>query len=274
MIAGTITLFVVLLIGYLFGAAAAGGGVRQADAALRTTLDHQTTVGATLSTDPFKNVDLRSEHPDIPAARAALAAVEPRLALARGQVRADRIRLRAAQKQLASSILTLPQEAVLQQRRHRLQAALTALDNAQRALDIDLSTAAFAHPFFDAIAEIEAANDSIKRKDFAGLATHLQAAQAGTNNAIDLAKPPAVPQQFVRLLTSINFLLTDLQGIVTAAQANDAAGIQQYTDLAIGARNGLYEYDPQVVTNYLIQLFKPLSDGYRTNLEIAAGRRG
>ena len=264
-------LFVLVIAAVLAGAAAAGGTVRDADKAVKATIDHQKTVGATLAPNPFKNIDFKAPNPDMAAAKSALATYEPQISRARALVKADRARLLAADQGLSGSVLTLPERATLDQRRHRVEAALTALEKAQRALDLNQKVADFAHPLFDAVAALEALDKSIQANDVAGMLSHLQAAQDGVNNALDLAKPPAIPPQFERLLTSFNFLLTDMQGLLKAAQAHDAAGVQRYLEAGRGALNGLSEYDPQTVEKYYTELYGPLRDAYQTNLKVAAG---
>ena len=264
-------LFVLVIAAVLAGAAAASGTVRDADNAVKATIDHQTTVGATLAGNPFKNIDFKSQNPDMAAAKSALATYEPQISRARALVKADRAHLLAADQGLSGSVLTLPERATLDQRRHRVEAALTALEKAQRALDLNQKVADFAHPFFDAMAALEAFNKSIQANDIAGMLSQLQAAQDGVNKALDLAKPPAIPPQFERLLTSFNFLLTDMQGLLNAAQAHDAAGVQRYLEAGRGAVSGLSEYDPQTVDKYYTELLGPLRDAYQTNLRVAAG---
>ena len=264
-------LFVLVIAAVLTGAAGASGAIQDADKTVKTTIDHQKTVGSTLATDPFKDIDFKSQNPDMGAAKSALAAYESQISQARTLVKADRARLLAVEQGLAGSIFTVPERATLDQRRHRVEAALTALEKAQRALDLNQKVADFAHPFFDAMAALEAFNKSIQANDIAGMLSQLQAAQDGVNKALDLAKPPAIPPQFERLLTSFNFLLTDMQGLLNAAQAHDAAGVQRYLEAGRGAVNGLSEYDPQTVDKYYTELLGPLRDAYQTNLRVAAG---
>jgi hypothetical protein len=80
-IIGGIAVVFLLIIGYVVaGAAVAGAPLGRADKALATALGHQDRVVATLSTDPFKNVDFSSSTPDIPKAKTALTGYEKRLA--------------------------------------------------------------------------------------------------------------------------------------------------------------------------------------------------
>jgi hypothetical protein len=272
LVIGAIAAIIILLIGYVVsGAAAANRAIGDADKTLKATIDHQTAVGRTLGADPLKNIDFKSDNPDIGAAKSALAAYEVELSRARVLVNDDRARLRAAAHGLAGSVLTAPEGGTLDQRRRRVDAALTALDSAQRALDLNQKVADFAHPFFDGMAALEALNSSIKANDLAASLSQLSAAQDGINKAVDLAKPPAIPKQVVGLLASIGFLLTDMQGFLAAAQAHDSAGMQHYQEAAGGALNGLAEYDPQIVDQYYTQMLTRLSDSYKTNLKIAAG---
>jgi hypothetical protein len=271
-IVGIIAVLFLLVIGIVVaGASAADHAIREADKAMTTTIGHQKTVGGTLTAQPFRNIDFKGDNPDIAAAKSALATYEPQISGAQALVKADRARLLAAKQGVAGSVFTIPERATLDQRRHRVEAALTALQNAQRALDLYKKTADFAHPFFDAFAAMEAANRSITANDLAGAASQLKAAQDGVNKALDLAKRPAIPQQFERLLTSVNFLLTDMQGLINSAQAHDIAGVHDFLNRIDGALNGASEYDPKIVDDYMNQLYSPLRDAYGTNLRVAAG---
>src|SRR5947207_6470574 len=160
-------LFVLVIAAVLTGAAAASGAIQDADKTVKTTIDHQKTVGSTLATDPFKDIDFKSQNPDMAAAKSA-PAYESQISRARTLVNADRARLLAVEQGLAGSILTVPERATLDQRRHRVEAALTALEKAQRALDLNQKVADFAHPFFDAMAALEVFNKSIQANDIAG----------------------------------------------------------------------------------------------------------
>ncbi|OLE37959.1 MAG: hypothetical protein AUG48_03100 [Actinobacteria bacterium 13_1_20CM_3_68_9] len=272
MITGIIAVLFLVVIGMVLGGAiAADRAVHGADKALKTTIDHQKTVGGTLTAQPFKSIDFTAGNPDIAAAKSALAAYGAQISGAQALVTADRARLRAAKQAVAGSVVTVPERATLDQRRHRVEAALTALDSAQRALDLYKKTADFLHPFFDAFAAVQAANRSIKANDIVGAASQLKAAQDGVNKALDLAKRPAIPQQFERLLTSVNFLLTDMQGLINAVQAHDITGVHDFLNRVDGALNGASEYDPKIVDDYVTQLYSPLRDAYRSNLRVAAG---
>src|SRR5947208_16937371 len=53
-------LFVLVIAAVLTGAAGASGAIQDADKTVKTTIDHQKTVGSTLATDPFKDIDFKS----------------------------------------------------------------------------------------------------------------------------------------------------------------------------------------------------------------------
>src|SRR5438094_8447721 len=118
LIIGAIALLVVVVIAaVLTGAAAASGALQDTDKTVKTTIDHQKTVGSTLAANPFKDIDFKSQNPDMAAAKSALAAYESQISRARALVKADRARLLAVEQGLAGSVFTSPGRAPLPQRR-------------------------------------------------------------------------------------------------------------------------------------------------------------
>src|SRR5213080_3059992 len=91
LIIGAMALLFVLVIAAVL--AGASGAIQDADKTVKTTIDHQKTVGSTLATDPFKDIDFKSQNPDMAAAKSALAAYESQISRARTLVKADRARL-------------------------------------------------------------------------------------------------------------------------------------------------------------------------------------
>jgi len=120
--------------------------------ALRATFDHQDRVVASLSENPFKNLDFKSNTPDIATAKTALAAYEHRLASATALVTTDRAALQRIRPDLHGSILTLPERAAIDRDHRRVDAALAGLASARDGLAILEKESAFAAPFLDALA--------------------------------------------------------------------------------------------------------------------------
>jgi hypothetical protein len=89
--------------------------------------------------------------------------------------------------------------------------------------------------------------------------------------AIALAQPPAVPAELGPALKSIQQVLTDLQALVAAADANDAAGAQKAGAALEADAAVLDKYDWTAVDTATTALFQPLIDAYNRDMKIAAG---
>lgn len=269
LIIGAIAVVFVLIIGYVVGgAAAAGGPVRNADRALTTTLDHQDSVIATLSTEPFKNIDFTSNNPDIAKAKAALADYEKKLAASVTLVGSDRAALQGVRPNLAGSLLTLPERSTIDRERRRVDAALAALDSAGRGLDMLQKESAFAEPFLDALAGFVALGNAT---DLAGVQAQLPGTGANLQKAVDLGKPPAVPAEVSPLLTAMQQAVTDLKAMVAAAQANDQAAFNKASTALDADGKVLTGFDATSLDKADQVRFQPLIDTYNRNLKIAAG---
>jgi hypothetical protein len=267
LIIGAIALIFVGIIGYVVGgASAAGGPVGSADGALKTTFDHQDQVVAILSEDPFKNIDFKSTTPDIATAKAALAGYEERLANAAALVAADRAALQRIRPDLQSSILTLPEQAAIGRDRRRLDAALAALASAKQGLDILEKESAFAAPFLDALAGFVALGNAT---DLAGVQAQLPSTGASLQQAVDLAKPPAIPAVLGPMLSAMQQALTDLQAQVAAAQANDQVAFTRASTALDADVKAVTGFDQTALDQADRLRFQPMIDSYNREMKIA-----
>jgi len=129
LIIGGIAVVFLLIIGYVIGgAAAASGPVARADTALHTAVSHNNVMVDSFNNDPFKGIDLKSDNPDIPAAKTAVATVKQGLAKWQAQVSSDRTALQNVRSDLKGSLLTLPEQGTLDRHRQRVDAALSATE--------------------------------------------------------------------------------------------------------------------------------------------------
>jgi hypothetical protein len=268
-IIGGIAVVFLLMIGYVVaGAAVAGAPLGRADKALATALGHQDQVVATLRTDPFKNVDFSSSTPDIPKAKTALTGYAKRLAQSTSLVGADRAALRAVQPSLEASWLTLPERSTINRNRRRVDAALAALDGAGTGLDLLEKESAFAEPFLDALAGFEALGNAT---DLVSVQAQLPGTGASLQQAVALAKPPAVPTELSPLLSAMQQAVKDLQAMVAAAGANDATAFHQASISLDADVKALSGFDQTTLDAASQTRFQPLIDSYNANLKIAAG---
>jgi len=104
---------------------------------------------------------------------------------------------------------------------------LSALNSAQKGIDLYAKEIAFLDPFLDAGAGFVAIGKcGIRaggRRD-QGAASDNRCEQ----KAMALSQPPAIPTELGATLKALQQVLTDIQALLAAVEANDAAGIQKY----------------------------------------------
>jgi hypothetical protein len=272
LIIGGIAVVFLLIIGYVIGgAAAASGPVARADTALHTAVSHNNVMVDSFNNDPFKGIDLKSDNPDIPAAKTAVATVKQGLAKWQAQVSRDRTALQNVRSDLKGSLLTLPEQGTLDRHRQRVVAALSAMNTAQKGIDLYTKELVFIDPFLDAMAGFEAIGKAATANDLSGMKAQLPGTGANMQKAIDLAQPPSVPAELGSALKSIQKVLSDLQALVAAADANDAAGAQKAETALEADAVVLDKYDWASVDAADKALFQPLIDSYNADMKIAAG---
>src|SRR5438105_8958683 len=271
LIIGGIALVFLLIIGYVLGgAAAAGGPVGRADSALHTAISHNNETVDSFNNDPFNGIDFSSNSVDVATVKAAVATDKQKVAKWQAKVSSDRTALQQVRPDLKSSLLTLPEQGTLERHHQRVDAALSALNTAQKGIDLYTKEFAFVDPFLDAMAGFEAIGKAGTANDLAGVKAQLPATGANMKKAIDLAQPPAVPAEFGTALKAIQQVLNDLQALVAAVDANDAAAAQK-ADAALTADAAtLDKYDWKSVDAASKALFQPLIDAYNRDMKIAA----
>lgn len=271
LIIGAIAVVFLLIIGYVIGgAAAASGPVARADTALQTAVSHNNDTADSFSSNPFTGIDLKSDNPDIPAAKTAVATEKQKLSKWQALVLRDRTALQQVRPELKSSFLTLPEQGTLDRHRQRVEAALSALSSAQKAIDLYTAELTFIDPFLDAMAGFEAIGKAGTANDLAGIKAQLPGTGASIQKAIELAQPPAIPAELGPTLKAIQQMLSDMQALVAAVEANDAAGVQKYGTAIDAEANNLSQYDSTAVETAMKALYKPLSDAYDRDMKVAA----
>jgi hypothetical protein len=272
LIIGAIAVVFLLIIGYVIGgAAAAGGPVGRADTALHTVVSHNNEMANSFKGDPFQGIDFKSDNPDIPAAKTAVANEKQKLSKWQALISSDRTALQQVRPDLNSSFLTLPEQGTLDRDRQRVEAALSAMTSAQKAVDLYSKELAFMDPFLDAVAGFVAIGKAGTAQDIAGIKAQLPGTGASIQKAIDLSQPPAIPAELSPTLKAIQQVLSDIQALVTAVEANDAAAIQKYATAVEAEGSNLSTYDSTSLEAAIKALYQPLSDAYDRDMKIAAG---
>ena len=272
LIIGAIAVVFLLIIGYVLGgAAAASGPLTRADSALDTAISHNNDTVDSFKNDPFNGIDFNSSSVDVATVKAAVATDKQKVAKWQAQVTSDRTALQRVRPDLDSSLLTLPEQGTLNRHRQRVEAAVSALNSAQKGIDLYGKEIAFIDPFLDAMSGFEAIGKAGTANDLAGVKAQLPATGANMQKAVDLAQPPAVPAEFGAALKSIQKVLDDLQALVAAVDANNAAAAQK-ADAALQADAAVVDtYDWKSVDAASKAIFQPLIDAYNREMKIAAG---
>jgi hypothetical protein len=272
LIIGAIAVVFLLIIGYVLGgAAAAGGPVGRADTALHTAISHNNDTVDSFNNDPFKGIDFKSTSVDIGTIKAAVATEKQKVGKWQAQVSSDRTALQQVRPDLKGSFLTLPEQGTLDRHRQRVEAALSALTTAQKGIDLYTKEFAFVDPFLDAMSGFEAIGKAGTANDLAGVKAQLPATGTNMQKAVALAQPPAVPAEFGAALKSIQQVLNDLQALVAAVDANNAAGAQKAVASLDADAAILDKYDWTSLDTAEKALFQPLIDAYNRDMKIAAG---
>jgi hypothetical protein len=270
LVIGGIAIILVLVVGYVLGgAAAAAGPVGNADKALRSTVDHENTVVDVLNQDPLKGIDL-SNTTDIPQAKAAMTAYKQKLSHVEPTVSSDRAALQSVRPQLQPSVLTLPEQGTINHDQRRVDAALAALQSAQRGIDISKKQVDFLNAVFDAAANFDELGKRMQANDLSGSASQLPATSDSVTKAMALAQPPDVPTAFMPLLKTMRQAADDLQKFIAAVQAGDNAGIQKYLAAVEADSNALGATDQNAIDKAENDLFQPLIDNYNAQMKIAS----
>src|SRR2546427_4595396 len=268
LIIGGIGAIFLLLIGYVVGgAAAAGGEVGRADSALKTAVSHNNTMAELSGKDPFKDVNFT----DVGAAKSAVAQFKQQVSAWQADVSSDRKSLLRVRADLGGSFLTLPEQSTIDNRRYRVDAALSALNTAQKAFDLSRKQMAFLEPFLDSIAGFEAVAKAGQANDLNAMASQLSATAASLQKAADLAQPPAMPSEFTPTLKALQQLVKDMQALVSAAKAHDLTAVQKYSAAVQADGKALETIDQSALDKAEKALFQPLSDAYDRDMKIAAG---
>lgn len=269
---GGIALVFVLIIGYILaGAALASGPVSKADSALKTTLSHDRTYSDVFSSDPFKNIDFNASTPDIAGAKNALTKARQDIANWQRDIAADRAALSRARADLRGSLLTLPEQSTINTRRHRVDAALSALDSAQQGADIASKQMALLDPFLDAVGGFVAFGNAGSSNDLGAMQNQLGTISANLQKTAALAQSASLPPQALAVVKTMQQAASDLQALVSAAQAGDAATAQKYETAVEADAKALEATDSNAIDKADEALFRPLSDAYQREMKIAAG---
>ena len=271
-IIAAIGILFLLVLGYVIGgAAAAAGPVSRSDAALKTAVSHNNTMAEVFKSDPWKEVDFKSDNLDVSAAKSASASFKKDLSRWQGMVTSDRKSLQSARSDLNNSFLTIPEQGTINGHRARVDAALSALGHAQQALNLANQEFAFLDEFLNVIGGFQAISKAADAKDLGAMQSQLATTAASMQKTLDLAKPPAVPAEAMPVLKGMQQIIKDMQALVSAAQSGNDAGVERYSAAVEADGKALDAMDTSAFGQAITALFKPLGDAYDREMKVAAG---
>jgi hypothetical protein len=146
--------------------------------------------------------------------------------------------------------------------RHRLDAALAGLKQADTAMTAAVNEARVIQPYIDALIDYTKMGAALGKHDLVGAGALYPDAQAKVQTAISLAGAPGLPPQIAKQLNSFNDLLTDTESLIQAIQAKNAADIKKYTDLGSAALKAMSSAAETLPADYESKTFGPMQKAY------------
>ena len=271
-VVGAIVIVLLLAIGYVVGgAAAASGPVSRSDTALHMTVDDNNAIANMFQDDPFKNVDFGSANFDAAASKNALSIVNGEATRWQDAINKDRAALQKSHGELNTSVLTLPENSVIDSHRRRVDAGLRAMATAQKALTLIRNQVAFLLPLMDVIGNFQAVGKAADANDIGSMQSSLAATQTSLQKTISLARAASVPPVLTSALNLLQKTVSDMQALVAAVQSRNAAAINASLSTINADGVALDAVDSSAIDKAENALIQPLSDAYDRDMKIVAG---
>jgi|GEM_PF-3717095 len=264
-----IVLLVILAIAYAVESArTVDAQVRQADQALKLTVQHRDTVDKAINDYVLANV------PGDPAGFKALvdkdlSEVETTLRT----VRTDQASVKAADDNLGSAaFLTLTKRDERVAELKRTEAARSGLANAEQALVDMRDQLLVLRPLAQGVIEVRGLLAKVQANDLNGALAAFASARQQVQAALDRSHQADIPAEYGTLAGLLKSSLDALQQEITALQANNPSAVQQ-AQSQLQALSSQYDalqvrFDNVDASNRL--MFQPLIDSYHKGLQAAA----
>jgi hypothetical protein len=251
----------VVLLVLLFGVmpAVATGQISSANQSLTTAASHQAKVDAV-----FTQVLASSNSSSDPA---ALKTQYAKLATAFNEgltlVQADEAALNGVDQRLSLIKWGAPSKsAQISSERQRLAAALTGLQQADKAMTAAVNEAKVIQPYLDALIDYTKMSAALAKHDLVAAGAPYPDAQQKIELAMSLSSAPGLAPQMAKQMSSFNDVLTNTESLIQAIQAKDPAGIKKYTDATNAALKAMSSPDATLPADYYTKTFGPMQKAY------------
>jgi len=150
--------------------------------------------------------------------------------------------------------------------RQRLAAALTGLQQADRAMTAAVNEARLIQPYLDALIDYTKMSAALAKHDLAGAAAPYPDAQTKIELAMSLSAAPGLAPQMTKQVSRFNDVLTNTENLIQATEAKDAAGIKKYTDATNAALKAMSSPDATLPADYESKTFGPMQKAYDASM--------
>ena len=252
-----VVVLVVLFIGVI--PAVASGQASSANQAVKSAASHQDKVDAAFT----QALTLRASPADPIAAKAQFDKVAKSLNDGLTLVQSDEAALTSIDQRLAVLQWVTPSKrASIADTRHRVDAALSGLKQADLALTAAVNEIRVIQPYNEALIDYAKIGVALAKHDLVAAGAPYPDAQQKIELAISYSHAAGLPPQIAKQVNSFSEVLTNTESLVQAIQAKDAAGIKKYTDARNAALTAMASPQETVPADYESKTFGPMLKAY------------
>jgi len=227
--------------------------------ALTTAASHQSRVDAVF----VQFMGAQSNTSDPNAMKAEFDKLAPSFNNGLALVQSDEAALNSSDQRLSILQWVTPSKgAAITSERHRVEAALAGLKQADTALTAAVNEAKVIQPYIDAMLDYTKMGAALAKHDLVGAGALYPDAQAKVQTAISLAGAPGLPPQIGKQLNSFNELLNATESLIQAIQAKNSADIKKYTDAMQAALKAMSSAAETMPADYESKTFGPMQKAY------------
>lgn len=178
-------------------------------------------------------------------------------------VQSDEAALTSADQRLSLIKWGAPSKsAQISTERQRIAAALTGLQQADKAMTAAVNEAKLIQPYLDALIDYAKMSAALAKHDLVGAGAPYPDAQQKMEEAMSLTGAPGLAPQIAKQVSSFNDVLTNTESLIQSIQAKDPAGIKKYTDATNAALKAMSSPDETLPADYETRTFGPMQKAY------------
>jgi len=169
--------------------------------------------------------------------------------------------------------VTPSKSASITDARHRVDAALNGLKQADQALTAAVNEIRVIQPYNEALIDYAKIGVALAKHDLVAAGAPYPDAQQKIELAISYSHAAGLPPQIAKQVSSFSEVMTNTESLVQAIQAKDAAGIKKYTDARNVALTAMASPEETVPADYESKTFGPMQKAYDAAMKaIKSGR--